>query len=73
MATRYLITYNNYDIEEEFEDLDLLIKHLIEIFKENGYFISRSLNNNQIINNQIIKLYEQEFDCDIHSYEKLGD
>lgn len=66
MVTRYLITYNNYDIEEEFEDLDLLIKHLIEIFKENGYFISRSLNNNQII-----KLYEQEFDCNIHSYEKL--
>lgn len=66
MVTRYLIIYNNYDIEEEFEDLDLLIKHLIEIFKENGYFISRSLNNNQII-----KLYEQEFDCDIHSYEKL--
>lgn len=54
---RYLITYDNYDIEEEFEDLDLLIKHLIGIFKENGYFISQSLNNNQII-----KLYEQEFD-----------
>lgn len=65
---RYLITYNNYDIEEEFEDLNLLIKHLIEIFEENGYFISRSLNNNQII-----KLYEHEFDCDIHSYEKLED
>lgn len=65
---RYLITYNNYDIEEEFEDLDLLIKHLIEIFKKNGYFIRRNINDNQII-----KLYEQKFDCVIHSYEKLGD
>ncbi len=64
----YLITYNNYEIEEEFEDLNLLIKHLIEIFKKNDYFIRQNLNDNQII-----KLYEQEFDCDIHSYEKLGD
>ncbi|MBF9298208.1 hypothetical protein [Mammaliicoccus sciuri] len=65
---RYLITYNNYGIKEEFEDLNLLIKHLIEIFMKNGYFISRELNDDQII-----KLYEQEFDCDIHSYEKLED
>ncbi len=65
---RYLITYNNYDIEEEFEDLNLLINHLIKIFKENDYSIRRNLNDNQII-----KLYEQKFDCCIHSYEKLGD
>ncbi|MDT0711063.1 hypothetical protein RM614_07900 [Mammaliicoccus sciuri] len=64
----YLITYNNYEIEEEFEDLNLLIKHLIDIFMKNGYFISHRLKDNQII-----KLYEQEFDCDIHSYEKLGE
>lgn len=65
---KYLITYNNYDIEEEFEDVSLLIKHLIEILEVNGYFISHRLKDNQII-----KLYEQEFDCDIHSYEKLGE
>ncbi len=65
---KYLITYHDYDIEDEFENISLLIKHIIEVFKDNGYFISRRLDNKRII-----KLYEQEFGCDIHSYEKLGD
>ncbi|MEB8091861.1 hypothetical protein [Mammaliicoccus lentus] len=65
---KYLITYHDYDIEEEFENISLLIKHIVGVFIDNGYFISRMLDNKQII-----KLYEQEFGCDIHSYEKLGD
>ncbi|MBU6112524.1 hypothetical protein [Mammaliicoccus lentus] len=65
---KYLITYHDYDIEDEFENISLLIKHIIEVFMDNGYFISRRLDNKRII-----KLYEQEFGCYIHSYEKLGD
>lgn len=64
----YLITYHNYDIEDEFENINLLIKHITRVLKDNGYFISRMLDNKQII-----KIYEQEFECDIHSYEKLED
>ncbi|MES5812466.1 hypothetical protein ACNF46_003460 [Mammaliicoccus sciuri] len=64
----YLITYHNYDIEDEFENISLLMKHIIGVLKYNGYFVSPKLDNEQII-----KLYEQEFECVIHSYEKLGD